>query len=279
MAQLSELEQQEQNIQNMLNNLNIEISNIENNLQESENQEVVAPAPRMRLSPYSGEMVRLCDHVFSRGPRQGQFCPDRVCINNDTLCRTHHNAQRRRERRQREREQRRNAPLLPQLIRLPHVRNEIIEVEALPEIVLPPLPQFEELLRERGARGARRRNNRLFLQSEEEKEEINELIYKSCSMCNSKVEGAKVTLECGCQFHLNCYLLVQQEPNCLTCGDKINKTEDDYEDCSICLEKLKSGKVKTNCGHSFHKDCINSWIRIGRGHNTDKCPNCRGNMR
>jgi hypothetical protein len=74
---------------------------------------------------------------------------------------------------------------------------------------------------------------------------------------------------------LNCYLLIQEEECCLKCGDKINKKEEDYPDCSICLEKVKTDKVKTNCDHVFHKDCIETWMRIGRGQNTNRCPNCR----
>ena len=105
-----------------------------------------------------------------------------------------------------------------------------------------------------------------------------DLIYEPCHLCNSKVDGAKVKLECGCEYHLNCYLIIQNEPNCMKCGDKINKTEDDYEDCSICMEKLKTGTTKTKCGHTFHQECLGSWVRIGHGDNTQKCPNCRGDL-
>ncbi len=108
---------------------------------------------------------------------------------------------------------------------------------------------------------------------EQKLEQKEQLIYESCSMCHSKVEGAKVTLECGCEYHLNCYLIVQNETHCIKCGDKINKTEEDYPECSICLEKIKSGCHKTNCGHTFHKHCINTWTRIK--HN---CPNCRAHL-
>ena len=275
MSQLPELEE-EQQLREMISNLNIQIDNIEQESSAIVNEEPVNnPEQMMRLSPYTGEMIQICNHVFSRGPRQGQNCPDRICINSQSLCRTHHNAQERRNRRRVEREQARIIPVRPrqQHGRRRRPRRQRVPVPGFPDIPFLDLPPLEELL---GNSEPRRRI--LFPVDDEKKEEFDTLIYKSCSMCQSKVEGGKVTLECGCEYHLNCFLLVQGEQDCLNCGDKINKTEEDYEDCSICLEKLKSGKVKTSCGHTFHTDCINSWIRIGRGDNTDKCPNCRGSI-
>ncbi len=197
------------------------------------------------------EQIPTCQHVFARGPRQGQTCPNTVCRNSTTLCRTHNNARRRAQRRRNGR-QNANAPS---------------PVNMLDNFTLPvfELPQINN-------RRQRLRSRLLFSEDEE-------LLYKSCSMCNSRVEGAKVILECNCHYHLNCYQLVQYDENCLNCGDKINKKEEDYNDCSICLEKLKTRKVKIGCGHEFHRNCINSWMRIGRGENTHKCPNCRSNIR
>ena len=49
-------------------------------------------------------------------------------------------------------------------------------------------------------------------------------------------------------------------------------------DCTICLDSLNSDDdmdvVKTNCGHLYHKSCIERWI------NSDKttCPTCRNDM-
>ena len=110
------------------------------------------------------------------------------------------------------------------------------------------------------------------------KENHTHLIYKSCAICNHKTEGPKVVLECECEYHLNCFMMVQHEKNCFKCGDKIHKQDKDYQDCSICLEKVKTNKVKTSCGHNFHRHCLNAWSRIGRGVNTDKCPNCRADL-
>jgi len=99
-----------------------------------------------------------------------------------------------------------------------------------------------------------------------------------CKMCNEEVEESKVVLDCKCTYHLNCYLLIQEDPNCFKCGDKINKTEEDYPDCGICLEKLTSKKARLPCKHGFHMECINRWIKSGRGMNTDKCPLCREHL-
>ncbi len=112
----------------------------------------------------------------------------------------------------------------------------------------------------------------------EEKQNHEHLIYKSCAICNHKTEGPKVILECECEYHLNCFMMIQHEKNCFKCSDKIHKEEKDYPDCSICLEKVKLNKIKTRCGHIFHKYCVDAWYRIGRGVNTDKCPNCRSDL-
>ena len=45
--------------------------------------------------------------------------------------------------------------------------------------------------------------------------------------------------------------------------------------CNICLED--KGKLKTlKCGHSFHKKCIDKWIKTSHNKNTVAlCPTCR----
>ena len=43
------------------------------------------------------------------------------------------------------------------------------------------------------------------------------------------------------------------------------------EDCPICFKKLKFETiVKTNCGHAFHKSCIDRWLQ-----SVPQCPMCR----
>ena len=42
-------------------------------------------------------------------------------------------------------------------------------------------------------------------------------------------------------------------------------------ECSVCLEKTSSGRVKTlKCGHVFHVDCISPWLEKDQ-----RCPYCR----
>lgn len=47
------------------------------------------------------------------------------------------------------------------------------------------------------------------------------------------------------------------------------------DECSICLEKYKVNDkiMDLNCRHSFHKDCINHWLK-----NNNTCPQCRENI-
>ena len=48
------------------------------------------------------------------------------------------------------------------------------------------------------------------------------------------------------------------------------------EVCSICMEHITSKQLNiiTECGHTFHKQCIDRWLSF---HN-DICPNCRKNI-
>ena len=68
----------------------------------------------------------------------------------------------------------------------------------------------------------------------------------------------------------------------ITNHSKIDKKE--QLDCSICLEpiNLEKFKLKKNdlvfleCGHVYHKDCLQSWVK-SQIKNIDKpnCPMCR----
>ena len=47
------------------------------------------------------------------------------------------------------------------------------------------------------------------------------------------------------------------------------------EECSICLESLKSFKIcKLECDHYFHEDCIKEWNT-----KSDICPLCNQPMK
>ncbi|KAK9054519.1 hypothetical protein SSX86_025597 [Deinandra increscens subsp. villosa] len=51
------------------------------------------------------------------------------------------------------------------------------------------------------------------------------------------------------------------------------ETQKSMVDCVVCLERFKSGercKLLPNCNHSFHGECIDSWLI-----KTAACPICR----
>ena len=46
-----------------------------------------------------------------------------------------------------------------------------------------------------------------------------------------------------------------------------------YDECPICLEDLIRTIAETSCGHSFHFECLSSWIYKQRKI-TFTCPSC-----
>jgi hypothetical protein len=48
------------------------------------------------------------------------------------------------------------------------------------------------------------------------------------------------------------------------------KTIEKQHDCPICTKDLKNNVVTLQCGHMFHKNCINQWTKT-----SDTCPICR----
>ena len=50
------------------------------------------------------------------------------------------------------------------------------------------------------------------------------------------------------------------------------------EECTICCERIQQGEMKQElaaCGHSFHANCIQPWMSLGK----NTCPNCRCRFR
>lgn len=60
----------------------------------------------------------------------------------------------------------------------------------------------------------------------------------------------------------------------------INYTNDnEYDNCSICLELNNKKSTKLNCGHIYHKKCIKEWIKTTRNQNLEiNCPLCKVNI-
>lgn len=74
--------------------------------------------------------------------------------------------------------------------------------------------------------------------------------------------------------------LVEKPPQPMTYEEwkdietKIEKREDDCENCPICLEgfRVPNSQVILSCSHTFHKACLSSFERHSR---TRACPICR----
>ena len=51
----------------------------------------------------------------------------------------------------------------------------------------------------------------------------------------------------------------------------IHQNKEDFDECVICLEKMKQGETLTiiNCFHIYHKSCIDAWAQKNR-----ICPIC-----
>ena len=51
----------------------------------------------------------------------------------------------------------------------------------------------------------------------------------------------------------------------------INKQKDNFHECVICLEEMKTGEDLTiiGCSHIYHSKCIQNWIKKKR-----ICPLC-----
>ncbi|CAI9096341.1 OLC1v1032453C1 [Oldenlandia corymbosa var. corymbosa] len=65
--------------------------------------------------------------------------------------------------------------------------------------------------------------------------------------------------------------------NSSSCWKPSQKGEE--KECSICLFKMEQGdeiRELKNCGHEFHRDCIDRWVT---GHGQVTCPLCRSYLR
>ena len=49
--------------------------------------------------------------------------------------------------------------------------------------------------------------------------------------------------------------------------------------CSICLDRIISGNVKTKCKHNFHKKCLIGWCKSQSLLTSPPCPICRRNIK
>lgn len=124
------------------------------------------------------------------------------------------------------------------------------------------LPELKQICRDRNIKGyskLRKRDIIKLIQDNEQK-----II---CNCCEKEINEEKyVKLNNESYVHLCCFNKIHG----------INTKEE--ETCSICLENINIiDEFKTECGHYFHKNCINQWDHSGRARN--QCPNCRQQMK
>ncbi|KAF2132442.1 hypothetical protein P153DRAFT_383324 [Dothidotthia symphoricarpi CBS 119687] len=73
------------------------------------------------------------------------------------------------------------------------------------------------------------------------------------------------------------YFIVFSSPDeLLANGLEVFTPESLGHECPVCLETWHSDPsepVRTLCGHEFHRDCLASWVKTGKG-NRGTCPTC-----
>lgn len=116
--------------------------------------------------------------------------------------------------------------------------------------------------------------------SEQDNRKVSIIETKSyrCLVCENNIDKSfsQISLGCGHKYHYNCFMLMMEDKNgfifnrgkCFQCNyDIINEMS---KECSICHESLIEDIHKTECGHSYHKNCLDSWIKKSK-----TCPLCR----
>ena len=70
----------------------------------------------------------------------------------------------------------------------------------------------------------------------------------------------------------NSYYLIKSSWHFPENSIRLHTTKEDI--CSICMNEDDFLKIKTNCNHVFHKDCIKQ-LFLSETKNSNLCPNCR----
>jgi hypothetical protein len=79
------------------------------------------------------------------------------------------------------------------------------------------------------------------------------------AMCSAVCKNGQ---PCACKARR----MLNNSPVCM----RHYKVEDD---CSICLQKMSGGTMLLECGHTFHKGCLETWAQQQQQNET--CPLCR----
>lgn len=95
-----------------------------------------------------------------------------------------------------------------------------------------------------------------------------QLISYYCYKCKKEItflRNNKKCSECGSDF--------VEEMTELLINELSLKQNEDKNECSICLEDITSkglDKKELNCGHNYHKQCVDEWLQTNK-----TCPLCR----
>ena len=54
----------------------------------------------------------------------------------------------------------------------------------------------------------------------------------------------------------------------------INMTDESAVECAICLDNSTMNMTTTICGHTYHKECIDRWVKTNAS-----CPTCRKSLK
>lgn len=124
------------------------------------------------------------------------------------------------------------------------------------------IPELKKLCKERKIKGySKLRKKEIIKLIEDNEKKI------CCEYCHKEIIEEKfVKLDDKTIVHICCF-------------NKMNGFVPQKEEtCSICLENINIlDEFKTECGHYFHKKCINQWDKSGIAKN--QCPNCRQQMK
>ena len=78
---------------------------------------------------------------------------------------------------------------------------------------------------------------------------------------------------------INTINTINKNGKILTFNPLFNKPTNDNYNCAICLEQNDKNSISTQCGHNFHKKCIEKWMFHNiKENNTPLCPLCNSDF-
>ena len=104
-----------------------------------------------------------------------------------------------------------------------------------------------------------------------------EQAYEYLNVLNSNISSmslSRVMYELGELDKIHSRLMKLDNIDVKEIDEELCKSLEDLE-CSVCLKnfKIKETICITKCNHTYHKECIDTWLEI-----KDICPNCRADI-